>query len=88
MAKRYKIHGRVQGVGFRHSTLRTAVSLGIKGYVRNLYDGTVEVLAEGDENSMNQFVNYLKTGPRMARVERVDLIEQNAENKNGDFHIR
>jgi len=88
MAKRYKIHGRVQGVGFRHSTLRTAVSLGIKGYVRNLYDGTVEVLAEGDENSMNQFVNYLKTGPRMARVERVDLIEQNAENKYGDFHIR
>ncbi len=88
MAKRYKIHGRVQGVGFRHSTLRTAVSLGIKGYVRNLYDGTVEVLAEGDENSMNQFVNYLKTGPRMARVERVELIEQNAENKYGDFHIR
>jgi len=88
MAKRYKIHGRVQGVGFRHSTLRTAVSLGIKGYVRNLYDGTVEVLAEGNENSMNQFVNYLKTGPRMARVERVDLIEQNAENKYGDFHIR
>jgi len=88
MAKRYKIHGRVQGVGFRHSTLRTAVSLGIKGYVRNLYDGTVEVLAEGNENSMNQFVNYLKTGPRMARVERVELIEQNAENKYGDFHIR
>jgi len=88
MAKRYKIHGRVQGVGFRHSTLRTAVSLGIKGYVRNLYDGTVEVLAEGNENSMNQFVNYLKTGPRMARVKRVELIEQNAENKYGDFHIR
>jgi len=48
----------------------------------------VEVLAEGNENSMNQFVNYLKTGPRMARVERVELIEQNAENKYGDFHIR
>ena len=88
MAKRYKIHGRVQGVGFRHSTLRTAVSLGIKGYVKNLYDGTVEVLAEGDEKSMNKFLNYLKTGPRMARVERVELIESNAENKYGDFHIR
>jgi len=88
MAKRYKIHGRVQGVGFRHSTLRTAISLGIKGYVKNLYDGTVEVLAEGDEKSMSQFLNYLKTGPRMAQVEKVELREANAENKYGDFHIR
>jgi acylphosphatase len=76
-AKRFFVSGRVQGVGFRFFAERTATSLGVGGYVKNLYDGRVEVYAIGNAEQMDALENALQRGPRMAGVDRVD--EQDAE---------
>lgn len=66
------VHGTVQGVGFRYSTQRQAKELGVKGYARNLDDGSVEVLACGEEKEVQALISWLKTGgPRSANVEKV-----------------
>ena len=67
------VHGIVQGVSFRYYTRREAGPLGIKGFVRNLPNGTVEVHAEGDEDALKQLAAWLEHGPSWARVERVEL---------------
>jgi acylphosphatase len=71
-AKRFYVSGRVQGVGFRFFAERTAGNLGIGGYVRNLYDGRVEVYAAGSAEQLDALRNALQRGPRMAAVDRVD----------------
>ncbi|HSM08827.1 MAG TPA: acylphosphatase [Gemmatimonadota bacterium] len=71
----FRIHGRVQGVGFRWWTRRTAGQLGIAGSVRNLPDGTVEVRAAGPADAMREFESRLRRGPRSASVERIDRFE-------------
>ena len=71
-AKRFFVSGRVQGVGFRFFAERTAASLGVGGYVRNLFDGRVEVYAIGSAEQMDALRNALQRGPRMAAVDRVD----------------
>jgi acylphosphatase len=69
------VHGRVQGVGFRYSTQRQAHSLGVRGYARNLADGSVEVLACGEPQQVDALINWLKAGgPRSAQVDKV-LVE-------------
>ncbi|MFW5695820.1 MAG: acylphosphatase [Alkalispirochaeta sp.] len=68
-----RIHGRVQGVGFRYHTQMTARSLGVVGWVKNRRDGSVEVRAEGDESTLAEFQRYLHQGPPSARVDRVDV---------------
>ena len=70
-ARLYTIKGRVQGVFFRDSTRRIAESLGITGHAINLPDGKVEVLACGDDASLDQFGEWLKDGPPHARVDDV-----------------
>ena len=68
------IFGRVQGVGFRYFTLNTANSLGgITGYVRNEYDGTVEVYAEGKKEILKIFLTHLRTGPSYGHVEDISV---------------
>ncbi|MBD3205122.1 acylphosphatase [Candidatus Bathyarchaeota archaeon] len=62
------ISGRVQGVGFRASTRRKANQLNVKGWVRNLRDGRVEVLAEGKEEDIDNLINWCHHGPTMANV--------------------
>ncbi len=76
-AKRFYVSGRVQGVGFRFFAERTAASLSVGGYVRNLYDGRVEVYAIGSVEQLDALKNALRRGPRMAAVDRVD--EHDAE---------
>jgi acylphosphatase len=71
-AKRFFVSGRVQGVGFRFFAERTAASLGVGGYVRNLYDGRVEVYAVGSAEQMDALKNALARGPRMASVDQVE----------------
>ena len=66
------VHGRVQGVGFRASVLSRARSLGLRGWVRNRYDGTVETVAVGEQAVLDQFLRYLHEGPPAARVEYVN----------------
>ncbi|WPC03925.1 acylphosphatase [Pseudomonas sp. MBLB4123] len=70
------VRGRVQGVYFRQSTLEQAERLGLAGWVRNLDDGRVEVLAEGDEAAVRTLAAWLEHGPSAAQVTAVELQEQ------------
>ena len=71
----FRVEGRVQGVWFRESTRREAEPLGIRGYARNLEDGSVEVLACGDTPALDHLAEWLKQGPPMASVTRVESTE-------------
>jgi acylphosphatase len=76
----FTVRGRVQGVGFRYSTLDKATGLGLTGWVRNMANGNVEGVAQGREQSLEIFRKWLKQGPSCARVSRVEteLIEREA----------
>ena len=81
------IRGRVQGVSYRYFTLRQAQSFNIFGWVRNEANGDVKVYAEGDRESLNQFINYLKKGPSFSRVDDV-ILNWEAEDKSyNEFNI-
>ena len=67
-----RIEGMVQGVGFRFSTVHQARRLGLSGYVRNLWDGAIEVVAEGPEQQLQRLERWLHHGPPGAVVRRVD----------------
>ena len=67
-----KVRGRVQGVGFRYSAVREAERLGVYGYVRNAYDGVVEVWAEGRAEETARFLAWLRKGPQFSRVLSVE----------------
>jgi acylphosphatase len=85
LAKRFFVSGGVQGVGFRFFVERTAASLGVNGYVRNLFDGRVEVYAIGSAEQMDALLNALRRGPRMASVENVEEVDTDflREHANG-----
>ncbi len=88
MRVRIIVKGRVQGVGYRFFTRRTALELGIKGYVRNLPDGTVEVVAEGSPEALDKFIEKLREGPPLAIVEDMDIEEVAPDEEFDDFEIR
>lgn len=71
-ARRYLVRGTVQGVGFRHFVKYTASELGLRGTVRNLDDGSVEVIAAGTEEQLSRLAGHLRMGPRGASVRGVD----------------
>lgn len=71
--KRLCIRGRVQGVGYRYWTVGQARALGLRGWVRNRADGSVEVLAAGSDDSLELFIIACRRGPRGARVESIDV---------------
>jgi len=73
--RRYLVRGRVQGVGFRWFVEREAQSLGVVGWVRNSYDGSVEVLASGTRAQLDQLRARLRAGPRAARIDQVEEYE-------------
>lgn len=66
------VHGRVQGVNFRYYTVRTAQRLGLTGWVANRWDSTVETVAEGRRETLNEFRAFLRRGSPSAFVQRVD----------------
>ena len=70
-ASRFIISGRVQGVGYRYFACRAASSCGVTGTVRNLADGSVEAIAEGDRSALDAFRAELERGPRAGFVDRV-----------------
>lgn len=72
VARRFVVSGRVQGVGFRWFTMEQASVEGIAGWVRNRPDGSVEVVAEGESESMTRFERAIRQGPPRARVDDVD----------------
>jgi acylphosphatase len=73
------VHGHVQGVFFRDTTMRRAVDRGVAGWVRNNPDGTVEAVFEGDPDAVDAMVRFAHEGPRGAIVERVEVIEEEPE---------
>lgn len=82
------VHGRVQGVAFRHYTVARAFDLGVSGWVRNLPDGSVEGLFEGAEPAVNALVDWCRQGPPASLVERVDVRTLAWSGEFEDFTIR
>jgi acylphosphatase len=70
------VHGRVQGVGFRVSVARRAEQRGIAGWVRNRSDGAVEAVFEGEPGAVESLVEFCRSGPRGASVERVEVADE------------
>ena len=87
-AFRAVVHGLVQGVNFRYFALRRADELGLTGYARNLRDGSVEVVAEGDKEVLHKLLEQLEVGPRSARVRKVDVEWTDFSGSYRAFEIR
>ena len=87
IAKKYVVSGRVQGVGFRFFVERWAGQLGICGYVKNLWDGTVEVYAVGDPSALEQLKFRLAEGPGAARVSGVSESDESIDKRYLRFMI-
>lgn len=84
---RIVVRGVVQGVGFRYRTQEQGTALGLTGFVRNTNDGAVEVEAEGREVAVDELINWLKTGPRHAAVESVEIVELTPSGIERTFEI-
>ena len=82
------VRGVVQGVGFRYFVFRVAVRYGLGGWVRNLYNGDVEVLAEGERSLVEELIKDLKTGPRTAHVKDLTIEWQANTGTFASFEIR
>ena len=82
------VNGLVQGVNFRYFVLRRADELGLTGYARNLRDGSVEVVAEGDKEKLQSLLEQLKIGPRSAHVKQVKVEWTDHSGSYRDFDIR
>lgn len=81
------VSGRVQGVGFRYAVARVARTHGVTGWVRNLPDGTVEAVLDGEPDAVDSVVRFCHTGPRGASVVGVDVSEVEAPKVAG-FDVR
>ena len=82
------VHGLVQGVNYRYFVLRRAGELGLAGYVRNLREGSVEVVAEGDREKLQALLDQLEVGPRSAHVKQVKVEWTEHSGSYRDFDIR
>jgi acylphosphatase len=87
VARRFVINGRVQGVGFRYFTQDVARREGATGWVRNLPDGAVEAFVEGDLEAVTRVERAIRSGPRGARIETVDVDSQDPSGAYRDFSI-
>jgi len=81
-------HGRVQGVNFRYYVHRYALGLRLKGYVRNLRDGRVEILAQGMQEDVQKLVNYVRGGPGLSYVVKLEIDWEEPSSSLSGFHIR
>jgi acylphosphatase len=87
IARRYIVKGRVQGVGYRMFVQNAAKSLDLVGHVRNLDDGSVEVLAAGPPEKMDDLLGHLQRGPRFSEVRAIEHKEAPVPQYDS-FHIR
>lgn len=87
-AIRVLIHGRVQGVGYRAWTVATASSFGLKGWVRNRRDGTVEAVFSGEEEVILRMIDRCKDGPQMAMVDKIESFRFEEKIIDGKFAAR
>ncbi len=82
-----KVTGQVQGVFFRYSTKAEAERLGLTGFVRNEPDGSVKIVAEGEEEALQKLVEWCRKGTEYSKVEKVDIMWQEATGEFTDFAI-
>jgi acylphosphatase len=81
------VRGFVQGVSFRYYTLHRAREMGLDGFVRNLWDGSVEVVAEGPRGSLEQLLSWLHQGPPGAQVDQVIALWEQPSGEFGQFEV-
>ncbi|MFB5663154.1 acylphosphatase [Alteribacillus sp. HJP-4] len=82
------VHGTVQGVGFRHFVQTEAEKHGVNGWVRNKSDGTVEVKAESDEQTMGGFLDSVAGGNNFSKVDHLDIEATDSVEHNGYFSVK
>ena len=82
------VTGRVQGVFFRQSARVMAIKNNVNGWVSNLDDGRVEIVAEGEKQNIDNLVNWCKTGPANSRVDEFELSEENPTDEFENFEVR
>ena len=82
------VTGRVQGVGFRYFALHRAQELGITGWVKNTVDGNVEVIAQGDEPTLKTYVDYLRLGPTLSRVDKITTYKSEVTTVFDNFSVK
>ena len=85
---RVRVYGDVQGVFFRYTTKKTALKLGLKGWCQNEGDGSVQIVVEGGNDKVDQFVKWAEKGPVMAKVEKIEINEEKYENIESEFKVR
>ncbi|MFT4235489.1 MAG: acylphosphatase [Microbacterium sp.] len=85
--RRVRVHGLVQGVGFRYSTAREAQRLSLAGWVKNLLDGSVETEIVGAPDALDHMVAWLRHGPSSARVDRIEVSELEPRTDSGDGFV-
>jgi acylphosphatase len=88
LARQYTIRGRVQGVGYRYFARRTALRLGVRGFVRNLPNGDVEVHAEADTDVLQEFRFELERGPASSHVSEIVETATTLTDRFTSFEIR
>lgn len=88
ICKRYLISGRVQGVFYRANAQQQASALGLLGWVRNLQDGRVELLACGDQSTLKELEKWLQIGPEYAKVSNIDVITEDLKELSDKFEVR
>lgn len=88
LARHYVVSGRVQGVGFRMFVTDRAAFEGLHGWVRNREDGSVEIAAEGEKEALERFERALWQGPRLARVDDVEMSDDVPRGLQTGFTIR
>lgn len=81
-----RVSGRVQGVGFRYSAIREAHRLKVNGWVRNASNGEVEVWAEGTQEKLDAFLQWLRKGPQFSRIDSVNSVEKDCKGYY-DFNV-
>ncbi len=86
--KAIRVHGRVQGVGFRFFAVGVARGLGLAGTVENLPDGSVEIVIEGRERPVREFTDMIRGGPPSSRVDRMDIRDEKPSGCEDRFEIR
>lgn len=82
-----RVFGNVQGVFFRRNTQQKAEELGVTGWVRNDRDGSVEIMATGERETLEKFIKWCKKGPPLAKVKKVEVDWPNVEESFEDFSI-
>ena len=83
-----RISGKVQGVGYRFFATRVARRLGLKGWIQNNRDGTVDAMVEGEQSVIDEWIEELKEGPRYAEVTKIDQETKEFSGRLPDFDVK